>query len=286
VLDRLGRDPHLCGHDQSRWTLAALQAEVAWLRGLSRSGVSRLLRRLGITRKRSRAHVHSPDPDYLAKQAALRAAIATAQRDPDTVVCLLDEVTLGRHPTNAPAYAARGRRQPLARRGLQSDTAHRVVAALDVRTGQVHWRRRSAITVATLVGFFRDLVAAYGGRPVVVVLDNWPVHFHPDLLAALVPQTTPYRLPRPGHWPTEPSAAARAKWGHLRLPIQFLPLPTYASWLNPIEKLWRWLRQTVVHLHPWAGDLAALWLAVAAFLDRFAAGSPDLLRYVGLAPPD
>lgn len=160
------------------------------------------------------------------------------------------------------------------------------MAALDVRTGQVHWRRRSQITVATLVAFFRDLVAAYDGRPVVVVLDNWPVHFHPDLLAALVPQTTPYRLPRPGHWPTEPSAAARTKWGHLHLPIQFLPLPTYAAWLNPIEKLWRWLRQTVVHLHPWADNLTALWLAVAAFLDRFAAGSAALLRYVGLAPPD
>jgi hypothetical protein len=202
------------------------------------------------------------------------------------VVCLLDEVTLARQPSNAPAYAAQGRRQPLARRSHRTDTAHRVVAALDARTGRVHWLRRTKITVATLVQFFRGLVAAYGGRPVVVVLDNWPVHFHPDLLAALAPQTTPYPFPRPRHWPTEPRPAACAKWGHLQLPIQFLPLPTYASWLNPIEKLWRWLRQTVVHLHPWADNLTALWRAVAAFLDRFAAGSPDLLRYVGLAPPE
>jgi hypothetical protein len=285
VLDRLGRDPHLCGHDQSRWTLAALQAEVAWLRGLSRAGVSRLLRRLEIRRIGSRSHVHSPDPDYLAKQAALRTALDTARRNPDTVVCLLDEVTLARQPSNAPAYAGRGG-QPLARRSHRTDTAHRVVAALDARTGRVHWRRRTKITVATLVQFFRDLVAAYGGRPVVVVLDNWPVHFHPDLLAALAPQTTPFPFPRPGNWPTDPRPAAVAAWGHLRLPIRLLPLPTYASWLNPIEKLWRWLRQTVVHLHPWADNLTALWVAVAAFLDRFAAGSPDLLRYVGLPPPD
>lgn len=155
-----------------------------------------------------------------------------------------------------------------------------------MRTGRVHWLRRSKITVATLVAFFRGLVAAYDGRPIVVVLDNWPVHFHPDLLAALAPQTTPFPFPRPGHWPTEPRPAACARWGHLALPIQFLPLPTYASWLNPIEKLWRWLRQTVVHLHPWADHLPALWRAVAAFLDRFATGSSELLRYVGLAPPD
>ena len=44
-------------------------------------------------------------------------------------------------------------------------------------------------------------------------LDNWPVHFHfhPELLAALPPQIT------------------------------LVPLPTYAPWTNPVEKVWRWL---------------------------------------------
>ncbi|HET8524033.1 MAG TPA: transposase, partial [Thermomicrobiales bacterium] len=70
------------------------------------------------------------------------------------------------------------------------------------------------------------------------------------------------------------------------LPIQLVPLPTYASWLNPIEKLWRWLRQEVGHLHPWADDLPALRDALDAFLARFAHGSPDLLRYTGLWIPD
>ncbi len=75
------------------------------------------------------------------------------------------------------------------------------------------------------------------------------------------------------------------KWGHLALPIRLVPLPTYASWLNPIEKLWRWLRQDVVHLHPWANDLPALYHAADAFLARFAhddRAGRDLLRYVGL----
>ena len=59
-------------------------------------------------------------------------------------------------------------------------------------------------------------------------------------------------------------------------------LPTYAPWLNPIEKLWRWLRQDVLHLHRLADDWKALRQRVRAFLDQFAQGSQRLLEYVGL----
>jgi transposase len=66
------------------------------------------------------------------------------------------------------------------------------------------------------------------------------------------------------------------------LPIQLVFLPTYASWLNPIEKLWRWLRQEVLHLHRLSDDWPALKQAVWDFVAQFALGSLDLLRYVGL----
>ena len=146
------------------------------------------------------------------------------------------------------------------------------------------------LDIPALVGFYREVAAAYPeAERIDIVLDNWPVHFHPDLLVALQPQDSPFPFPRPGNWPTEPSAAAVRKWGDLALPIRLVPLPTYASWLNPIEKLWRWLRQEVVHLHPWADDLPALCHAADAFLARFAGGDDtgqDLLRYVGLATHD
>lgn len=68
------------------------------------------------------------------------------------------------------------------------------------------------------------------------------------------------------------------------LDIELLWLPTYAPWTNPIEKLWRWVRQEVVHQHRWADDWATLLAHVAAFLDRFDHDSPELLRSVGLLP--
>jgi hypothetical protein len=215
---------------------------------------------------------------------AIEAAVSS--HPASEVVCFLDEVTIYRQPTPARTYGLCGSTQPRAERSHASDCSFRILATLDATTGQVVWCRRTKLTVASFVTFFTDLAAAYpAATRITVVLDNWPVHFHPDLLVALEPQTTPFAFPRPGHWPTEPSPRALRKWGALHLPIHFLPLPTYASWLNPIEKLWRWLRQTVTHLHPWADHLPLLTTEVGHALDAFAQPSPDLLRYTGLALP-
>ena len=81
------------------------------------------------------------------------------------------------------------------------------------------------------------------------------------------------------HWPTLPCPSA----ARLNLPIQLFPLPTYASWTNPLEKLWRWLNQEVLSLQRLADDWAAVKQAVRHFLDPFAQGSLALLRSVGLS---
>ena len=291
MLDVVRRDPRQVGESGTRWTLAAIGRRVGWLAGYGRSGVWRVLRALGVAWKRAREHVHSPDPAYAAKRAAITASVAAARAGGGRIVTLYqDEVTLHRQPSLAAAWAARGRDQVLAERSHRGDAATRIVGVLDAADGRVLVCRRTTLTVASLVGYYAEVATAYpDAERIEIVLDNWPVHFHPDLLVALQPQDSPFRFPRPGHWPTEPSAAAVRKWGHLCLPIQLLPLPTYASWLNPIEKLWRWLRQAVVHLHPWADDLPALRAEADRFLARFAAGTEaaaDLLRYTGLETHD
>ncbi len=87
-----------------------------------------------------------------------------------------------------------------------------------------------------------------------MIRDNWSIHKHPGVREAL------------------------RRWPQIR-PVR---LPTYAPWLNPIEKLWRWLRQDVLKLHRLAGDWPRLRGRVNQFLGQFAAGSQALLRYVGL----
>ena len=282
------RDPRACGIDRTRWTLATLRGACQWLNDGTLSGVQRVLKRLKVVWKRPRAAIRSPDPDYEAKRADATAAVAAARAAPGRLVAVyLDEVTVERQPTLAHAYAPTGHDQARASLSHRANTETRVVAALDALTGRVIYRRAAKITVAVLVQFYQALRVAYPeAEQIQVIQDNWPVHTHPDVLVALQPPSTRWPWYRPPNWPTTPSAAARKKWGALQLPIQIVPLPTYASWCNPIEKLWRKLRQEVTHLHRWADDLTALRKHIDQFLEQFAQGSPELLRYVGLKVPD
>ena len=278
------RAPWSFGLARSRWRLVDLRQVLGWAGVSSVSGWQRLLARLRIRWKRGRAWVHSPDPDYDAKLAAIAGAQALTRAEPATYRLLFqDEVTLSRHPTVSHAYAAQGHDQARARRSHAADTLTRLTATLDAASGQVVARRASRITLATHVAFLRALVDTYAQHAqLFLVVDNWPLHFHPDVLVALEPQLPHFPRYVPPTWPSDPSPEARRRWGDLHLPIQLLPLPTYASWCNPIEQLWRQLRQDLTHFHPWADDLPALRQQLDAFLAQFAHGSADLLRYVGL----
>jgi hypothetical protein len=250
----LHRAPRLFGLARTRWWLDGLRQVVPWLAACSLSGVHGLLRRLRVVYKRGRRYVHSPDPDYDAKLAVIASARAAAQAAPGRIVFLYqDELTYYRHPTVAQGYAPRGRAQPLARQGYGYNRMRRIAACIDVQTGRLVAWQRAHCDVRTLVRYFHAVAAAYpDAERIYVALDNWPVHFHPDLLAALPPQIT------------------------------LLPLPTYAPWTNPVEKVWRWLYAEVLHLHEFTDRWPELWDVVDAWLAQWADGGPALLHYVGL----
>lgn len=230
--------------------------------------------------KRGREHIHSPDPDYVAKLAQVVESMQRAIESNGQIVLLFgDEMTFYRQPSVGRDYCAAGGHQPLAERSLKSNTASRLISALNAVTGQTTSLQASKLGIKQLVRFYQQLRQTYPeAKTIYLVEDNWPMHFHPDVLAALEPQRTPFRLRVPQSWPDEP----RRKAERLNLPIQIVPLPSYASWTNPIEKLWRKLRQEVLYQHRQADEWGELKQRVNQFLDQFEAGSKELLRYVGL----
>jgi hypothetical protein len=115
--------------------------------------------------------------------------------------------------------------------------------------------------------------------------ENWPIHFHPDVLLALQEQERLSPVKRPRHWTTVPTQEARKPCGHWHLPIQIVQLPPYASWCTPSENLWRKLKQELFHLHPWADDLPTLRQHILDFFKPFEGGSQELLHSVGLHFP-
>ena len=260
--------------------MSLIRITCSWLRLTTSGGLSQLLDRLDISYKRGRDYVHSPDEHYTEKLALVEQCLQQACDNPERYVLLYqDEFTYYRQPTLSFAYAQRGAEQPLARRSYRSNSWFRVVAVLNAVTGQVIYRQHSRIGLTQLSDFYATVQSVYPkAETIYIVQDNWPIHFHPDVLARLQPQYFPWPPRVPGHWSTQPRASAVKD----ELPIQLLSLPTYASWTNPIEKLWRWLKQEVLHLHLSADDWPGLRQQVAAFLDRFADGSSELLRYTGL----
>ncbi len=92
-------------------------------------------------------------------------------------------------------------------------------------------------------------------KKIYLVWDNWPVHKHPQIQKVLAQQ------PR----------------------VQVLWLPTYAPWLNPIEKLWRWTKQKVTHVHLWGDGFNEYKNHINSALNSLVPGSEELLRYVGLS---
>jgi DDE superfamily endonuclease len=131
----------------------------------------------------------------------------------------------------------------------------RTIGALNALTGQVTYLDGYIVGRRQVMQFYSQLDLTYPAADLLYVIqDNWNIHTHPEVLTALA------RYPR----------------------IKPVWLPTYAPWLNPIEKLWRWVRQDILKMHRWVEDWPQVKQRVRAFLDQFAHGSFGLLRYVGL----
>jgi transposase len=253
IVQLIRRDPVTMGLARARWRLADVAGQAPAVAGYSRSGLSRALRRLGLRLKRGRLRLHSPDPDYAAKAAAVAAALAAARADPaDRVLLSSDEVSCYRHPSLAQRWYPRGS-EPCAVLPSGSNRRWRICGGLNAVTGQVVWLEAERCGTQQLCQWLQQVRQTYPTQQLTIVWDNWRPHRHEDVRAEAA-----------------------------RLGIDLLFLPIYAPWLNPIEKLWRWLKQDVLHHHALADDWEALKARMTAFLTPFAQPAPDLIRYVGL----
>jgi len=241
------------GPAPSRWTLRTIRASVDWLTAYTVSGVWRVLQACGLGLHTSCARLFSPDPDYSSKVRRLHRCLRDAARHPDSVMAVfLDEFGYQRWPEVAPTWGGEARVAQRAGNNQQ----WRTIGALNALTGQVNYLDGYIVGRQQVIQFYGLLDRAYPKKVelIYVIQDNWNIHTHPDVLTAV-------------------AAYPRLK------PVW---LPTYAPWLNPIEKLWRWLRQDILKMHRWVEDWPRVKQRVRDFLEQFAHASLTLLRYVGL----
>jgi hypothetical protein len=240
------------GVPPSRWQLRTIRASIPSLADYTLSGIWRFLQRSRLCLRSAKVQLFSPDPDYQTKVDQLMTSLREAALHPERIVFLfLDEMGYTRWPDEGPDW----RLAPPPAHKDGTNRQQRIIGALNACTGQVDYREDYIIGREKVGLFYRQVDTAYAeAQTIYVAQDNWSIHRHPEVQAVLE------ELPR----------------------IQVLWLPTYAPWLNPIEKLWRCLRERVLKLHRLASDFPALRQRVHTFLDQFAHGSHELLHSVGL----
>ena len=134
----VGMSPDTNSAHPTRWTLQQIKESVPWLTNISVPGVHDILSRLGISYKRGRTYIHSPDVAYKEKMICVAQALEQAKQYPDTYVALYeDEFAFHRRPTLAKDWTQRGTKEPLAHQGLGSDLTCFGIGALNT-----HWRCR------------------------------------------------------------------------------------------------------------------------------------------------
>lgn len=254
----VGQAPDHYGFARTRWWLDGIRQAIDWLRSLSLVGVHRLVWRLGLHYTRGRRAVHSPDALYAAKVATSGYVRTRAQADPQRITVLYeDEVTYYRRPTVAQGYAISGSDAPRAEQGVGSNTKRQVAACVDVQTGQLFSWQRAHFDVPMLIRCYQEVERAYpDAQRISLIQDNWPGHFHPKLLAAF-----------------NDNPASK---------VHLMRLPTYAPWLNPVEKLWRRLYHDVLHLHRWVYEWEQAQAAVTAWVDLWTSQPEPLLSLLGI----
>jgi transposase len=192
------------------WSYQAVADALYECRGerVSRSTVRRVLNAGGWRPHRVRYWLHSPDPDFRRKVAR----ICRLYRNPpkDAVVLCIDEKPMQalsrRHPTRVGRGGVVRYEFEYRRRGTCS-----LLAAFDVRTGQVFGRVVRHRDADALVAFMHALAKRYEDRRVYVVWDNLNVHYDG----------------RDGRW----TRFNREHGGRFR----FVHTPLHASWVNQVE---------------------------------------------------
>lgn len=246
------------GPTPNRWTLRTIRATFDFLTDYTLSGVSRFLKRqLNVTLRSARVQQYSPDPDYLLKRDSLLSCLHQVRSDPHRFVAVfLDETGFARWPDPASDWMPAAPEPPRdADRQKSKNGLWRLIGAMNAWSGRLSFLDAYIVGRQKVLEMYDVLNRQYRrAERIYVIQDNWSIHRHDDVLSAL-PQ-----------WPR----------------IEPVWLPTYAPWLNPIEKLWRWLKQDVLKLHRHAHSWTELKAQVRTFLGQFQSGSQKLLDYVGL----
>lgn len=198
------------------WTTAMLVMLCATRLHLTvcRSTVRSALQRVGLRWRRPRlAMPRTPDPRKADKQWQIAAAVVGSP--PDTAIVYVDESRIQTLPLVRAMWQQRGQQVRIPTPG--TNRALTLFGALNIHTGRWDYILRPRMQADDFLLFLTYLLMCYRDHPIIVIADNYSSH----------------------------TARKVKAWVADKPRLTLLFLPTHCAHLNPVERIWLQLKNTI-----------------------------------------
>jgi transposase len=230
LIEILHHKPNAYGINRSNWNLASLAEVFRQLYGQrpSKATVSRLLKQAGLSWKKSRRFLTSPDPHYREKVELLLKTLHSLKTDED--LFFVDE--LGPFPIKR--YGGRRftpkRLIPTHPQNQRSKGSITLYGALSAKTNQVSWFYGTTKDSTGMIDMAEILYNQHQGKSkIYLTWDAASWHGSTELVEWADCLNQYSRDNRPG------------------LIIEFVPLPSSAQFLDVIEAVFSAMKRAVIH---------------------------------------
>lgn len=214
------RSPKDFGWLRSRWSteLLALVINRLFDVTLHRSTLHRYLRQADMVWRRAAPTLKIKDPHYEEKRLVIDQALA--QEQTAHPVFYQDEVDIDLNPKIGADWMPKGQQKRIATPG--QNQKHYLAGALHSGTGRVHYVSGSSKSSDLFISLLETLRRTYRrAKTITLVADNYIIH----------------------------KSRKVERWLEENPKFRLLFLPMYSPWLNPIERLWLSLHETITRNH-------------------------------------
>ncbi|MEK3489971.1 IS630 family transposase [Salmonella enterica subsp. enterica] len=214
------RSPKDFGWLRSRWSteLLALVINRLFDVTLHRSTLHRYLRQADMVWRRAAPTLKIKDPHYEEKRLVIDQALA--QEQTAHPVFYQDEADIDLNPKTGADWMPKGQQKRIATPG--QNQKHYLAGALHSGTGRVHYVSGSSKSSDLFISLLETLRRTYRrAKTITLVADNYIIH----------------------------KSRKVERWLEENPKFRLLFLPMYSPWLNPIERLWLSLHETITRNH-------------------------------------
>lgn len=211
--------PEACGYRSGRWTSALIQDFIfrQWGKEYAIKYIPELLKSLGLSHKKMELFSHRADQRIQATWLIkVWPELLQKARQEGAVILYEDESTFRMWSRNAYSWGEKG--EQLKGSVFMNNVLQKVFGALELNTGRFIFKQAKSLKASEFVDFLKYLLSHYSQK-IYLVVDNGSSHKGKKVSDFLSKYTR----------------------------IELVRLPTYSPHLNPIEKLWKQIKQERLH---------------------------------------